>query len=202
MLSENKPHSIDKIKISIVFHWKNKFPLFSTVGFSVEIERPWESFISKISSLTLCSMTISSYVLFISPPIYIEGRLRQGCSLKTCGRAGSRQEDNTLGRCGNIGWSFYLLMGVREKIAVNRWPTGQGNLCNRVDTILCSWQATGKLNRAQLDFPVLELFNRTIMAVGTASTAAHPWLNLLKVKWLCFSIWTGIKVTLWRPMVS
>jgi hypothetical protein len=61
-------------------------------------------------------MTISSYVLFISPPIYIEGRLRQGCSLKTCGRAGSRQEDNTLGRCGNIGRSFYTQVWWREDI--------------------------------------------------------------------------------------
>ena len=73
----------DKIEISIVFSGgkrPKKVILCSTVRFSVEIERPWESFISKISSLTLCSMTISSYVLFISPPIYIEGRLRQGCS--------------------------------------------------------------------------------------------------------------------------
>lgn len=46
-------------------------PTAAARAFPVEIERPWESFISKISSLTLCSMTISSYVLFISPPIYI-----------------------------------------------------------------------------------------------------------------------------------
>ena len=111
----NKPkrYQRDKIRISIVFRKKNKSKK-STVGFSVEIERPWESFISKISSLTLCSMTISSYVLFISPPIYIEGRLRQGCSLKTCGRAGSRQEDNTLGRCGNIERSHNRFMGRGE----------------------------------------------------------------------------------------
>ena len=115
----NQKYQRDKIRISIVFRKKNKSKK-STVGFSVEIERPWESFISKISSLTLCSMTISSYVLFISPPIYIEGRLRQGCSLKTCGRAGSRQEDNTLGRCGNIGWPFYSFRGVKGE---NRNPT-------------------------------------------------------------------------------
>ena len=107
----------DEIRISIVLKKKNVFyHCFSTVSFSVEIERPWESFISKISSLTLCSMTISSYVLFISPPIYIEGRLRQGCSLKTCGRAGSRQEDNTLGRYGNIGRSSYTQVWWRENI--------------------------------------------------------------------------------------
>jgi hypothetical protein len=63
-------------------------------AFPVEIERPWESFISKISSLTLCSMTISSYVLFISPPIYIglrEPQLRSSqthlyISWKKCGQ--------------------------------------------------------------------------------------------------------------------
>ena len=75
------------------------FPsLHGTVRFSMEIERPWESFISKISSLTLCSMTISSYVLFISPPIYIEGGKAGSLAGKQDG-----QEDNTLGRRGIIG---------------------------------------------------------------------------------------------------
>ena len=55
--SDRSRDSTAKRNLSVLFFTeKLVFPLFSTVGFRVEIERPWESFISKISSLTLCSI--------------------------------------------------------------------------------------------------------------------------------------------------
>ena len=46
-------------------------------------------------------MTISSYVLFISPPIYIEGGKAGSLAGKQAG-----QEDNTLDGSGIIGRQF------------------------------------------------------------------------------------------------